>query len=116
MDGLSSDRPSCHRDGDQSVGALTIGVTGVVTTYITSTWTVLVSTLARREVPKPDTTSSEKRTHDDLVPQATVLIVYVIAAAVAYLLELSRSMVYLIIPALGMVVVISVSRTVFGRR
>lgn len=81
--------------GIQSGAMLQLGIPGVVTTYITGTWTNLVNGLTRFAVKEKQGMSGKKQESEErLLMQAGVLCAYLLSAvATGFLLRYARSFV-----------------------
>lgn len=94
--------------GVQSAAVNALGVSGISTTYITGTWTSLVSSLVRRKRP---TTSKNK--HKEILTtrlQAAVVVAYVLAAVAGGVSEVNWSLKAAIIPVITVSFVIAVAK------
>jgi len=95
--------------GVQSAAVNALGVSGISTTYITGTWTSLVSSIVRRK--RPTTTSKNK--HKEILTtrlQAAVVVAYVLAAVAGGVSEVNWSLKVAIIPVITVSFVITVAK------
>jgi uncharacterized membrane protein YoaK (UPF0700 family) len=94
--------------GIQSAAVRALGVSDISTTYITGTYTSLVSSLASRRRSKTLKDTSKGRVETRL--KAAVIVVYVLAAIVGGVAEVSWSLKAAIIPVISIGLVIAVAR------
>ncbi len=104
--------------GMQSTAVRVLGVSGVATTYITGTWTSLISSLTRRLTSAASGKESRQPTlpSGGTVIQALVVLVYILAAVVG---GLSYAMLFLdaaFVPAIGVALVVVVALLRFRSR
>jgi uncharacterized membrane protein YoaK (UPF0700 family) len=94
--------------GIQGTAVNALGVSGICTTYITGTWTSLISSHASRRCP----TTSKNTGKESLVTrlQAAVVVVYVLAAIAGGIAETNWLLKAAIIPVFGIGLVIAVAR------
>ena len=99
--------------GMQSVGVQALGVRGIATTYITGTWTSMVTTLTRRtrrqKVAKETASEMKENTH----VQAWVLAFYVTAAIVSGIAERSFLLKAALVPFFTIAIVLIGARKWF---
>ena len=93
--------------GMQSVGVNTMGISGVSTTYITGTYTSLVINLLRWRRSSSSETAVKRKS--DAARQATVVLVYVLAAIAGGITETHLSLDAAIIPVtvVGAVIIVA---------
>lgn len=96
--------------GVQSAAVNALGISGISTTYITGTWTSLISSLAR---PNRQRTSKSKGTSTEILTtrlQAMVVVAYIVAAVTGGISEINWSLKAAIIPVITVGFVIAVAR------
>lgn len=103
--------------GIQSTAVRVLGVSGVATTYITGTWTSLVSGLTRRLT----SAASGKEPRQSSLPsggtviQAAVVLVYILAAVGGGVLYATWFLDATFVPAIGVAIVVVVAALRFRR-
>jgi uncharacterized membrane protein YoaK (UPF0700 family) len=97
--------------GMQSVGVQALGVRGIATTYITGTWTMMVTTLTHKSLPKNGATAST--TNDNTRVQALVLAFYVVAAILSGTAERGFFLKAALVPVFAIAIVVLSARKWF---
>ena len=103
--------------GIQSTAVRVLGVSGVATTYITGTWTSLVSGLTRRLASAASGTEAKQSglPSGGTVIQAAVVLVYILAAVAGGLTYTAWYLKSASVPAIGVAVVVVVALLRFRR-
>jgi uncharacterized membrane protein YoaK (UPF0700 family) len=94
--------------GVQSAGVNALGVSGISTTYITGTWTILIGSLARRKGQTASKNNGKEVPTTRL--QAMVVVAYVAAAVAGGVSEISWSLKAAIIPVITIGIVIAAAK------
>jgi uncharacterized membrane protein YoaK (UPF0700 family) len=101
--------------GLQTVGVQALGIKGIATTYITGTWTSLVTTLTQKSGAKNNDKTMRPVLRDNTRVQALVLSFYVIAAILSGLAVRTVFLKASIIPVVTVALVIFGARKYFHR-